>query len=38
MNVSASAILAGLVNMTSFIMSPATVKVPNTQWDEPILI
>ena len=38
MSVPAAAILGGLIILTSFVISPATVKVPNTPWDEPTLI
>ena len=38
MSVPAAAILGGLIILTSFIISPATVKVPNTPWDEPTLV
>ena len=35
MSVPAAAILGGLIILTSFIICPATVKVP---WDEPTLV
>jgi hypothetical protein len=38
MSVPAAAILGGLIIITSFILSPASVKVPNTPWDEPVLV
>ena len=38
MSVPAAAILGGLIILTSFIISPATVKVPNTPWDELTLL
>ena len=37
MCVPAAVILGGLI-LTSFLIYPATFKVPNTSWDEPILI
>ena len=33
-----SAILAGLLILCSFVLSPAVVKVPNTDWEEPTLL
>lgn len=38
MSVPDTAILCGLLILTSFVIAPATVKVPNTPWDEPTLI
>jgi len=38
MSVSPSAVLAGLIILTSFVVSPAVIKVPGTDWMEPILI
>ena len=38
MSVPPTAILSGLIILTSFIMSPSIVKVPGTPWQEPVLI
>ena len=38
MSVPPAAILGGLLIVTSFIISPAVVKVPGTGWTEPALI
>ena len=38
MSVPPAAFLGGLIILTSFVISPATVKVPNTPWDEPTLV
>lgn len=38
MSVPPAAILGGLLLLTSFIISPAVVKVPGTDWEEPALI
>lgn len=32
------AVLSGLITLTSYFISPATVKLPNTEWTEPVLI
>ena len=37
-SVPASAVLGGLLTLTSFVMSPAVAKVPSTDWTEPTLI
>ena len=38
MSVPPSAIMGGLLILTSFVMSPAVVNVPGTDWVEPALI
>ena len=38
MSVSPAAILSGLLILTSFVLSPAVVLVPGTNWEEPVLI
>ena len=38
MSVPPGAILGGLLVLTSFIISPAVIKVPGTDWVEPALI
>ena len=38
MSVPPAAILGGLLLITSFIISPAVVKVPGTDWEEPALV
>jgi hypothetical protein len=38
MSVPPSAILGGLLILTSFIISPAVIEVPGTDWKEPILL
>ena len=38
MSVPSSAILGGLLILTSFVVSPAVVTVPGTDWVEPTLI
>lgn len=38
MSVPPSAILSGLLVLTSFVISPAVVEVPGTDWVEPALI
>ena len=32
------AVLGGLVTLTSFVISPAVVEVPGTEWREPVLV
>ena len=32
------AVLGGLVTLTSFVISPAVVEVPGTEWHEPVLV
>ena len=32
------AVLGGLVILTSYVMSPAVVKVPDTEWAERVLV
>jgi len=31
-------VIGGLVTITSFIISPSMVQVPNTEWSEPVLV
>lgn len=31
-------VLCGLISLTSYIISPSVVKVPNTEWSEPALV
>lgn len=38
MSVPPTAILGGLLILTSFVLSPAVIKVPGTDWVEPTLI
>lgn len=38
MSVPPAAILGGLLILTSLVVSPAEVVVPNTDWVEPVLI
>ena len=38
MSVPPAAVLGGLLIITSFVMSPAIVKVPGTNWVEPVLV
>lgn len=38
MSVPPSAILSGLLILTSFVASPAIVTVPGTDWVEPVII
>ncbi len=38
MSVPPAAVLGGLLILTSFVLSPAEVTVPGTDWVEPILI
>ena len=38
MSVPSAAVLGGLLIITSFVMSPAIVKVPGTNWVEPVLV
>ena len=38
MSVPPAAVLGGLLINTSFVMSPAVVKVPGTSWVEPVLV
>ena len=38
MSVPPAAILGGLLILTSFVLSPAVVRVPGTTWVEPTLI
>ena len=33
-----TAVLCGLISLTSYIISPAVVKVPNTEWCEPAIV
>ena len=33
-----TAVIGGLITLTSFVISPAVVKVPNTDWSEPVLV
>ena len=38
MSVPPGAILAGLLILTSFVLSPSVISVPGTEWTEPALI
>ena len=38
LNLPPSAVLGGYLIIGSFILSPASVKVPNTDWEEPVLV
>ena len=38
MNISPTAVLTGYLILGSFIVSPSTVKVPTTDWAEPVLL
>lgn len=38
MSVPPSAVLSGLLILTSFVISPAVIEVPGTDWVEPALI
>ena len=38
MSVPPGAVLGGLLILTSFVLSPAVIKVPGTDWIEPTLL
>ena len=38
MSVPPTAVLGGLLILTSFVLSPSVIKVPGTDWVEPTLI
>lgn len=38
MNISPTAVLTGYLILGSFVLSPSSIKVPNTDWEEPILL
>lgn len=38
LNLSPTAVLSGYLVLGSYIMSPASIKVPGTTWEEPILL
>lgn len=38
MSVPPAAILGGLLILTSFVISPSVIRVPGTDWVEPILL
>lgn len=38
MSVPPAAILGGLLILTSFVISPAVIQVPGTDWVEPVLL
>lgn len=37
-NVSPTSVLGGYLILSSYVLSPASVRVPNTEWEEPILL
>lgn len=38
LNVPSTAVLGGYIVLSSFVLSPASVKIPGTDWDEPVLM
>ena len=38
LNLPATAVLSGYLILGSFILSPASVKVPGTNWEEPVIL
>ena len=38
MNISPTAVLTGYLILGSFVVSPSTIKVPGTDWTEPVLL
>lgn len=38
MNISPTAVLTGYLILGSFILSPSSIQVPKTDWEEPVLL
>ena len=38
LNLSPTAVLGGYLILGSFVLSPASVRVPHTDWEEPVLL